>query len=137
MKKLVITSLVIMLLAVLTPCLATLAQPAHIPHQNPATARGSPDLVSILHFYGNVYDLIATSDYQEAQSMLGELEHASIPDELRDSVNSYSSLSEQLTTTMRHQPYLPTTRQTMPGKDSTKPNRLSAAPASCWQMLRQ
>jgi len=102
MKKLVITSLVIMLLAVLTPCLATLAQPAHIPHQNPATARGSPNMVSILHFYGNVYDLIATSDYQEAQSMLGELEHASIPDELRDSVNSYSSLSEQLTTTLNN-----------------------------------
>lgn len=34
--------------------------------------------------------------------MLGEMEHASIPDELRNSVNSYSSLSEQLTTTLNN-----------------------------------
>ncbi len=100
MKRLAIALSIIILLAMLLPSFSMLAQPAHIPHQNPATAKDSPDPASLLLFYGNVSDLAAIGQYQKAQRMLDELEYANIPDELRYLVDRYSTLSRQLFTTL-------------------------------------
>jgi len=100
MKKFAIALSIIILLAMLSPCFSILAQPTHTPHENPALAKGSPDLVSILLFYGNVFDLAATSQYQDAQSLLNELEYANIPDELQYLIDRYNTLTQQLLTTL-------------------------------------
>ncbi|MFC1870230.1 DUF4129 domain-containing protein [Chloroflexota bacterium] len=88
----------VLLLAMLSPCFSSLAQPSHIPHQNPATAQSSLELVSLLLFYTEVFDRASLSQYQDAQSMLGELEHADIPDEIRNIFNRYNTLSNRLLT---------------------------------------
>ncbi len=100
MKRFAVALSIIVLLAMLSPCFSILAQPTHTPHQNPATAKESPDSVSLLLFYGNVFDLAAIGQYQDAQSLLNELEYANIPDELRYLINRYSTLSRQLLTTL-------------------------------------
>ena len=100
MKRLAIALSIILLLAIFSPGFSILAQPAHIPHEDPAIAKDSPDPVSLLLFYGNVFDLAAISQYHDAQSMLDELEYANIPDELRYLIDRYSTLSRQLFTTL-------------------------------------
>ena len=103
MKRFAIALSIIILLAILSPGFSMLAQPTHIPHQNPATAKDSPELASLLLFYGSVFDLAAISQYRGAQSMLDELEYANIPDELRYLIDRYNSLSRQLFATMDNQ----------------------------------
>ena len=100
MKRLAITLSIVILLTVLSPCLSSLAQPTHIPHQNPAWAKDSPGLTSLLLFYSNAFELASISQYQDAQILLDELEYANIPDELRYIVDRYSTLSRQLFTTI-------------------------------------
>jgi len=75
MKRLAIALSIIVLLAVLSPCLSSLAQPTHIPHQNPAWAKDSPGLTSLLLFYSNAFELASISQYQDAQILLDELEN--------------------------------------------------------------
>jgi len=100
MKRLATALFIIVLLIALSPCLSGLAQPAHVPHENPATAGESPDLELVLLFYGNLFDLAAISEYQDAVSMLSELEYANIPDELRYIVNRYNTLCRELFNTL-------------------------------------
>jgi len=100
MKRFAIALSIIVLLAMVSSCFSALAQPTDTPHQNPATAKDSPDTVSLLLFYGNVFDLAAISQYKDARSMLDELEYANIPDELRYLIDHYSTLSGQLLTTL-------------------------------------
>jgi len=100
MKRLAIALSIVVLLMVLSPCLSGLAQPAHIPHQDPVAARGAPDPASLLLFYGNVFDMVTTRQYQDAQTMLEEVKSASIPDELRYIFDSYNRLSGQLVTAL-------------------------------------
>ena len=90
----------ILLLVVLSPCFSILAQPTRTPHENPATAEASLNPVSLLRFYGNVFDLAAASQYQDAQSRLNELEYANIPDRLRYLIDRYSTLCRQLFTAL-------------------------------------
>ncbi|MEA2085428.1 MAG: DUF4129 domain-containing protein [Chloroflexota bacterium] len=100
MKRLAITLSIVALLMVLSPSLSGLAQPAYVPHQNPAAARGAPDPASLLLFYGDVFDMVATRQYQDAQTVLKEVESARIPDELRYMFDSYNRLSGQLVTVL-------------------------------------
>ncbi len=102
MKRLAIALTIIILLAILSPSFSILAQPTHIPHQNPAAAKESPELAPLLLFYGNVFDLAAISQYQDVQSLLDGLEYANIPDELRYPIDRYNSLCQQLLTTMNN-----------------------------------
>lgn len=102
MKKFAIALSIIILLAMLSLCFSTIAQPSHTPHEDPALAKGSLDPVSLLLFYGNVFDLAVIRQYQDAQSLLSELQYAKIPDELRYATNSYNRLSSQLLTTLNN-----------------------------------
>jgi len=100
MKRLAVTLSIVVLLMALSPSLSGLAQPAHVPHQDPAAARGAPDPASLLLFYGDVFDMVATRQYQDAQTVLKEVESARIPDELRYMFDSYNRLSGQLVTAL-------------------------------------
>lgn len=100
MKRFAIALSVIVLLAMLSPCFSILAQPTHTPHQNPVTAKDSPVSASLLLFYSSALDLAAIRQYQDAKSLLDELEYANIPDELRYTIDRFNSLSRQLFTTL-------------------------------------
>ncbi len=106
MKRLAIALSIILLLAILSPCFSILAQPTRIPHQNPMTAKDTPDPVSLLLFYGNVFDLAAISQYQDAQDILNELEYVNIPDELRYLIDRLNTLNQQLFATMNNVEFL-------------------------------
>ena len=106
MKRFVIALSTIILLAMLYSCFPAFAQPTHIPHEDPATAKVGLDPVSLLRFYGNVSELVVTRQYQDAQSMLNTIKYANIPTELRDPIDRYSSLSEQLLTTLNNLEFL-------------------------------
>ena len=100
MKRLAIVLSIIILLATFSSGFSILAQSTHTPHENPATAKSSPDPVALMSSYSKVFDLAAISQYQDAQSMLKELEYANIPGEIRYIVNRYTALSQQLLTTL-------------------------------------
>ena len=106
MKRLAIVLSIIILLAMLSPGFSILAQPTQTPHENPITAKSSPDLTTLLLSYSNVFNLAALSQYQDAQSMLKELERTNIPDELRYIIERYNTLSHQLLTTLNNAEYL-------------------------------
>lgn len=95
MKRLIITLFIIILLAASYP-FSILAQPSHTPHENPIVATASLDAMALLLSYGNIFNLAAISQYQNAQSILKELEHANIPDELQYLIDRYNNLSQQL-----------------------------------------
>jgi hypothetical protein len=100
MKRLTIALLIVALLVVFSPSLSGLAQPALVPHENPATAEESPDPALLLLFYGNLFDRAAISQYQDAESMLNELEYANIPPELGYVINRYNEICRELFTTL-------------------------------------
>ncbi len=102
MKKFAVALSIIILLAMLSPGFSILAQPTHTPHENPAMAKGAPDPVSLLRFYRKVFDLAVIRQYQDAQSLLNELEYANIPAELQNTIDSYTRLSSQLLTTVNN-----------------------------------
>ena len=123
MKRLAIGLSILILLAMLSPCFSILAQPSHTPHQKPATAKSSLDPVSLLRFYGSVSELIATRRYQDAQTMLNRIKYANIPDELRYIINLYSSLSQQLVTTLNNLEYLLDETSTLFARNQTSDAR--------------
>lgn len=106
MKRFIIALSIIVMLATIPTYLSVLAQPIRAPHEDPVTAEGSPELVSLLLFYGNVFDLAALRQYQDAQAMLKELQYANIPDELRYLIDRYSTLSQQLFAAMNNLEFL-------------------------------
>ncbi len=96
MKRLALVLAIIILLALFFPSFNIFANTTHTPHENPATAKGSLDKAALLLSYGNVFNLAAAREYQNAQSLLNELENSSIPDGLRYITNRYHTLSGQL-----------------------------------------
>ena len=98
MRRLTIALVTVILLAILFPCFSTLAQSIHTPHENPATAEESATPASILSSYSTIFKLASTRDYGDAQRVLQEAEHGNIPVPLRDMINQYRSLSQQLVT---------------------------------------
>ena len=119
MKRLAIGLSILILLAICSHGFSILAQPSHIPHQNPITAKDSPDLASLLLFYGDIFDLTVISQYQDAQSRLNDLGYANIPDEARYIIDHYNSLSRQLLTTMNEVESLLDEAATLFARDQT------------------
>lgn len=106
MKKFTIVLSIIILLAMLPPYFSIIAQPTHIPHEDPAFAKDSLDPVSLLLFYSNVFDLVAERQYQDAESLLNDLEDVNIPDELQYIIDRYNTLTQELLTTLENQEFL-------------------------------
>ncbi len=99
MKRLVITLCTLAVLGMISPSLPTLAQPSQVPHEDPTTATGSLDKASLLLSYSRIINLAAGRQHRDAQDVLSELRHVDIPDELRYTIDRYSNLCQQLSTT--------------------------------------
>ncbi len=106
MKRLAIALCIIVLLVIFSPGFSILAQSTHIPHENPTAAKSSPDPAALLFAYSNVFNLTAIRQYQDAQSMLNELEYADVPDELQYIIDRYHTLSQQMLTTLNKVEFL-------------------------------
>jgi len=100
MKKIIITIFILVLLATTISFSSISAQPAQLPHQNPATAEGSSDAASLLNLYSDIFNLVSLRQYEDAQTMLEELKHATIPDELKYLADRFNSLAQQLSAAM-------------------------------------
>jgi len=103
MKKLVIILSIMAILGVFFPFFPILAQPVHVPHENPATATGSLNKAALLLSYNKIINLATSRQYQDARDVLNELRQADIPDELRYITDRYSTLCQQLVTTLDNQ----------------------------------
>jgi len=90
MKKLAIILFTIILVVILSPCLSVIAQPSHTPHEDPATAEDHHDVTSLLLFYDNMLDMVTAEQYQDARSMLNEVDYANIPEEIQDIISHYN-----------------------------------------------
>ena len=106
MKRLAIALSIIAALGMLFTGLPTLARPILIPHENPATAKSSLDVATLLLSYRSIFDLAAIQQYQNAQDMLQEMDRADIPEELRYIIDRYNDLSTQLFDTMNNLEFL-------------------------------
>ena len=73
MKRLATSLLIIVLLTIFVPSFAILAQSAHTPHKNPATAPSSPDPVALMLAYSTTFELASLRQYQDATILLKEL----------------------------------------------------------------
>jgi hypothetical protein len=85
-----------------SPGFSILAHPAYTPHENPVTAKSALDKAALLLSYGSVFNLATIRQYQDAQSLLKELELTNIPDELRHIADHYNRLSSRLLTTLNN-----------------------------------
>lgn len=100
MKRLVMTLSIMVVLGIITPGLPTIAQPGHVPHENPATATDLSDRTAILLSYSQIINLATSRQYQDARDALNDLQHIDIPDELRYITDRYRNLCQQLITTL-------------------------------------
>jgi len=101
MKNLAIASAIILLLTGFSLNLPTLAQPTHIPHENPLTAvRYSNDSAAMLAFHISILDQINNGEYLDVQSTLENAKLANIHPRLRSIINTLNRLSSQLAATM-------------------------------------
>jgi hypothetical protein len=95
MKKFAVILLVLALVAILLPTLSVVARPSHTPHENPATAEGSWDVLLMLLFHGDVFELVLSGEYQGALGLLGEMQYANISSELQYVVDRFNTLSNE------------------------------------------
>ena len=100
MKRLIIALSIIAMLGVISPGLPILAQPKHLPHENPDTATGLLDKAGLLLSYSQIINLANDRQYRNAQDILDELEHVDIPDDFRYIINQYSNLCQRLFATL-------------------------------------
>jgi hypothetical protein len=96
MKRIIIVLSIIVMLAIFSSFLPLVAQPTHIPHQNPAFAENSSSPLSLLTFYGDVYKLASSEYYFDAMGMLTEIKDANISKNLRDLIDLYNTQSQRL-----------------------------------------
>jgi hypothetical protein len=102
MKRLFITLSLIAVLGMLYPGLPTRAQPTHIPHENPETATSLLDGVGLLKSYNQIIDLVASSQYRDAQDTLNNLRYSDIPEDIRYITDQYSDLCQRLSATLEN-----------------------------------
>ena len=102
MKRLAISLLIIVFLTIFAPVFSVLAKSIHIPHENPATAQSPPDSAALMLSYSKTFELVSFRQYQDATSLLEELEHVNIPPEINYVINRYNTLTKQLITTMNN-----------------------------------
>jgi len=100
MKRLIIALSIITMLGVISPGLPILAQPTHLPHENPDTATDLLDKAGLLLSYSRIIGLATNSQYQDAQDILDELKHVDIPDDIRYVINQYGNLCQSLLPTL-------------------------------------
>ena len=79
MKRLAISLLIIVFLTIFAPVFSVLAKSIHIPHENPAIAQSPPDSAALMLSYSKTFELVSFRQYQDATSLLEELEHDNIP----------------------------------------------------------
>jgi hypothetical protein len=100
MKRLVIKISILAVLVAVLPCLPALAQPTHLPHENPDTAINMLDEAGLLLSYVHINNLASQSQFQSARDTLKEMDNADIPADIRYIFNQYNNLYQNLFTTL-------------------------------------
>lgn len=99
-KRLAIILSILILVGITFPSLTAVAQPTKTPHENPATATGSLDKISLLINYSKIIFMAGNREYTDALEALEELSKIDIPDEFRNIVDRYNDLCQRLFTTL-------------------------------------
>ena len=102
MKRLAIACSIIALLGIFSLQFTAFAQPAQLPHENPGTAKGSSNAVTLLLTYSDTFDLITSRQYDTALELLDELGHADIPDDLRYIADNLNDMCNQFFRTLHN-----------------------------------
>ncbi len=100
MKRLAIILLIFAVMGITIPGLTAFAQSTKNPHENPNTAAGSLDKISLLINYSRIIFAASNRQYTDAQEALDELRKIDIPDEFRIIIDRFNDLCQQLFTTL-------------------------------------
>ena len=100
MKRLVIILLIFVVMGIALPNLTAFAQPSKTPHENPTTATGSLDKISLLINYSRIILIASNRQYTDALEALEELREIDVPDEFRVIIDRFNDLCQQLFTTL-------------------------------------
>jgi|GEM_PF-895183 len=99
-KRLAIVLSILILMGIIFPSFTAFAQPTKTPHENPATATGSLNKISLLLNYGKIIFLASNRQYSDALAALEELRKIDIPEEFRNIIDRYNDLCQQLFITL-------------------------------------
>ena len=80
----------------LLPCTVVNAQPAFVPHEDPAAAQSVMDAYSFLSQYADILSLIASKQYENASRLTEQLSHITVPEDLSYIINRYNNITQQL-----------------------------------------
>ena len=82
--------------SLLLPCALVNAQPAFVPHEDPAAAQSVLDGYSFLSQYADILSLIASEQYANASRLTDQLSHITLPEDLSYVINRYNNLTQEL-----------------------------------------
>ena len=80
----------------LLPCTVVNAQPAFVPHEDPAAAQSVMDAYSFLSQYADILSLIALEQYENASKLTEQLSHITVPADLSYVINRYNNITQEL-----------------------------------------
>ncbi|MCW4018904.1 MAG: hypothetical protein NWF00_09550 [Candidatus Bathyarchaeota archaeon] len=96
MKKTAVALLFVIVASILLPCTIVRAEPAFIPHEDPAAADSALDAYSFLSQYVEILSLISAQQYENASVLTEQLAHISVPEDLSYIINRYNNLTQEL-----------------------------------------
>ena len=73
-----------------------LAQPTHIPHEDPSKVKETLSPLWLLTYYGNVLSLMSSEDYANALNLIGMMNLTYMPSNVKYVVERFNSLLEAL-----------------------------------------
>ncbi len=96
MRLVAVALICVIVLSFLVPCALVDAQPAFVPHEDPAAAQSVMDSYSFLSEYADILSLISLEQYANASSLTEQLSHITVPEDLSYVINRYNNITQEL-----------------------------------------
>ncbi|MCW4010278.1 MAG: hypothetical protein NWF05_06620 [Candidatus Bathyarchaeota archaeon] len=96
MRRLAVVLVLVMVASMLLPCTVVKAEPAFVPHEDPAAAQSVLDAYSFLSQYVEILALISAKQYGNASALTEQLSHISVPEDVSYIINRYNNLTQEL-----------------------------------------
>jgi len=96
MRLLAVALIFVIVASFLLPCTVVNAEPAFVPHEDPAAAQSVMDSYSFLSEYADILSLMASEQYENASRLTEQLSHITVPEDLSYVINRYNNITQEL-----------------------------------------
>jgi hypothetical protein len=96
MKSPTIIIIFLIITCAFVPCTEVKAEPALIPHEDPAAAQSAMDSYAFLAQYADLFALMSNRQYDNASRLSEQLSHITVPEDLSYVIDRYNQLTQQL-----------------------------------------